>query len=136
MPHHPMTTDFMNAARALRTSQDKRIDFCRTIADHKDFAAVAAYDPDGARYVLDTALETLTGDGDLWNCVMALVQTDAANAMASSIRPEYLVHVLNGALKKMPAQDRADILEFLPMTRAGAALQKNYPAASLMLRLG
>lgn len=136
MPHHPMTTDFMNAARALRTSQDKRIDFCRKIADHKDFAAVAAYDPDGARYVLDTALQSLTGEGDLWNCVMAFIQTDAAIAMANSIRPEYLVHVLKDALKKMPAQDRADILDFLPATRAGEALKKNYPASSLMLRLG
>jgi hypothetical protein len=131
-----MTTDFMNAARALRTSHDKRMDFCQKIANHKDFAAVAAYDPDGARYVVDTAFQSLTGEGDLWNCVMAFIQADAASAMANSIRPEYLVNVLQGALKKMPAQDRADILDFLPMTTAGAALKKNYPASSLMLRLG
>lgn len=136
MPHHPMTTDFMNAARGLRTSQNKRADFCRNIADHKDFAAVAAYDPDGARSVLWAAMDTLTGEGDLWNCVMAFIQTDAANAMANSIRPEHLVYVLKDALKKMPAQDRADILDFLPMTRAGEALKKNYPASMLMLRLG
>ena len=136
MPHHPLSTSFMNAARALRTSQDKRQDFCRNISDHKEFAAFAAYDTDGARYVLSTALDTLTGEGDLWNCVMAFIQTDAALAMANSIRPEYLVDVLKGALKKMPAQDRADILDFMPITRAGEALKKNYPASTLMLRLG
>ena len=134
MPHHPMTTDFMNAARALRASTDKRKDFCRNISHNKDFAAVAAHDPDGVRYVLGTAFDALTGEGDLWNCVMAFIQTDAANAMANSIRPESLVEVLKDALKKMPANDRADILDFLPITTAGETLKKKYPASSLMLR--
>jgi hypothetical protein len=131
-----MTSDFMNAARALRTSQNKPTDFCEKIARHKDFAAVAAYDPDGARFVLNAGLENITDKAALWGCVMALIDTDAAEAIANSTRPEYLVHVLKESLAKMSAQDKADILETLPYTHAGAALKKNYPASTLMLKLG
>lgn len=130
----PLYTQFNKAARDLATNQNKVIDFCRNIVDHKDFVAFARQDIREAARVLEIAFATMKGE-EAWKSAMAFIQTEGALEMADNIRPEYMIEPLAAAMKKMDAQGKADFQDFMWMTKASKALIKNDPHAKTMLML-
>lgn len=127
-----MNDQFNNAARDLATSNNKPQDFCRNIVDHRDFVDFVRQNLRGARQVLNAAFRTMS-EQELWNAAMAFIQTEGALVMANSHHPEYMIDPLATAMKGMTQEDNDIFNMFLWQTRAGKALDTNYPSAKIHL---